>query len=163
GGLKDKFDVIVFPDQPLGTISSGFRKGTMPEEYTGGVTEKGEAALKEFAHAGGRLVFLNHSSDYASTRLGAPVKNVINGVSNRDFYCPGSLLNVTLDQNWLTLGLPRQITIWSEGSPAWETTEGKIVGRYVPAGVLASGWLLGEKFLAGKAALVDLPTGSGHI
>ena len=33
-----------------------------------------------------------------------------------------------------------------------------------PAGnVLASGWLLGERYLANRAALVDIATGSGHV
>ena len=29
--------------------------------------------------------------------------------------------------------------------------------------MLASGWLLGEKYLHRKAAVVDVPSGSGHI
>jgi hypothetical protein len=37
------------------------------------------------------------------------------------------------------------------------------VAKYPASGVLASGWLLGEKYLAGKAALLDVPKGSGHL
>jgi hypothetical protein len=40
---------------------------------------------------------------------------------------------------------------------------GQVVARYPQRGILASGWLLGEKYLAGKASLVDIPMGKGHI
>jgi hypothetical protein len=42
-------------------------------------------------------VFLNHSANYAVEHLHLDLKNVVAGVPNRDFYSPGSLLNVTLD------------------------------------------------------------------
>ena len=68
----------------------------------------------EFASEGGTLVFLNRSAAYATQTLGVKAKNVMEGVSNREFYAPGSLLNVELDTHHpLTLGLPREITIWS--------------------------------------------------
>ena len=35
--LKDKYDVIVFPDQPPATITAGYKAGTMPTEYSGGL------------------------------------------------------------------------------------------------------------------------------
>jgi hypothetical protein len=54
----------------------------------------------------------------------------------------------------LALGVPEEIEVWVERSPAWETGEAAPV-RYPEANLLASGWLLGEKRLAGKAALVD--------
>ena len=91
-------------------------------------------------------------------------KNVLNGVANRDFYSPGSLLNVSLDRkNPLAYGMPAEITLWSEQSPAWEAPPDQVVARYPAQHVLASGWLLGEKYLAGKAALLDVPEGKGRM
>src|SRR5262249_41360850 len=74
GGLRAKFDAIVFADQPAASIESGQRN--MPEEYNGGVGAKGADALKEFASAGGSLVFLNGATDYAISRLGIAAKTV---------------------------------------------------------------------------------------
>jgi hypothetical protein len=62
----------------------------------------------------------------------------------------------------LALGLPAEIAIWSEHSPAWTTAEAAPV-RYPDEQVLASGWLLGEKYLARQAALVDARVGRGHV
>ncbi len=161
GGLRGKYDVIVFPDQEPGTIHNGYRPGTMPEEFAGGLGERGAEELKRFLQQGGRVVFLNHSTDYAVGHLGVPAKNVLRGLSNREFYSPGSLLNVTLDpRNPLSLGLPERIAIWSEDSPAWDSDTA--VARYTQNDILASGWLLGFHHLAGKAALLDLPVGNGR-
>ena len=106
---------------------------------------------------------LNHASEYARD-LGVTAKNVLDGVESKDFYSPGSLLNVSLDtHSALAYGMPAEITLWSEGSPAWDAPQNQVVARYPAQGVLASGWLLGEKYLAGKAALLDVPMGSGHL
>ena len=160
--LRSKFDVIVFPDQPAEQIANGFRKGAMPDEYVGGLGDKGAAALQAFLNDGGTVVFLNHSSAYAS-KLGVDVKSSMEGVSNREFYSPGSMLNVGLDtKHPLAYGLPASIAIWSEGSPAWEGAAGG-VAKYPAAEVLASGWLLGEKLLVNRAALLDMPVGKGRV
>jgi hypothetical protein len=163
GKLRRRFDVLIFPDQPAAVIANGYHAGEMPDEYTGGLGEKGAEALKSFASAGGTLVFLNRSTDYAIATLGLNLAPVKSG----DYYSPGSLLNVSLDpKSPLTRGLPAEIAIWSEASPAWEVPEGsaaRVVARYPQSGILASGWLLGEKYLAGKAALIDYPMGAGRI
>ena len=66
----------------------------------------------------------------------------------------------------LTRGVPENIAIWGESSPAWETSETS-VAKYPDSKVLASGWLLGEDKIAGKTALIDAKidakSGSGHI
>jgi hypothetical protein len=180
GGLRAKFDAIIIPDQPANSIENGHRGGSMPEEYTGGLGPKGAAALKEFAEAGGRLLFLNGASEYAISRLGIAAKTVTPQRAGRgggdpdfaggdrtsgssEFYSPGSLLNVKVDtKSPLTYGLPSEFAIWSEQSPAWDT-QLPVVARYPETGVLASGWLVGEKVIAGKAAMIDAPMGSGHV
>lgn len=165
GKLRDDFDVIIFPDQSPAVIQNGYRQGAMPSEFLGGLGPEGAAALKEFAEAGGTLVFLNDSSEYAIQHLAVGVKNGLSGISNRDFYCPGSLLNVRLDTpSKLTLGLPRQFALWTESSPLLDPAAPGVrsILRYADSGVLASGWLLGEKHIAGKPALVEAPMGQGR-
>jgi len=164
GGLRQKFDAIVFADQPANSIENGFSRNAMPEEYTGGLGAAGAAALKEFANAGGTLVFLNGATDYAISRLGIAAKAVTPARAQSDqFYSPGSLLNVHVDtRSPLAYGVPPEIAIWSEQSPAWDT-QLPVVARYVESGVLASGWLVGENVIAGHAALIDAPLGSGHV
>jgi hypothetical protein len=75
-------------------------------------------------------------------------------------------LHTRIESHPLSLGLPRDITIWFENSPAFEVPAGsrdRAVAVYADSGLLASGWLLGEKHLAKRASLVDAPVGSGHI
>ena len=161
GNLRQRFDAIVFPDELVRERDDYSPR--MPPEYQGTLGDKGAAALREFATAGGTLIFLNRSTDYAIDKLGVKARSVTRGVSNRDYYAPGSLLNAKLDKHHrLAYGLPEDVTIWSEQSPAWETEE-TTVARYPQSGVLASGWLLGEKVIAGRSALVDAKMGAGHV
>jgi hypothetical protein len=166
GNLRSNYDVIIFPDQSARDIRNGYASGRMPAEFTGGLGTLGAAALNRFVESGGKLIFLNHSSLYAITALGLNVKNVLEGASNSEFYSPGSLLNVKLDRaDPLTRGLPENIAIWSEGSPAFESTndENRSVATYPESGILASGWLLGEKLIANRSALVEVKKGQGEI
>ncbi len=165
GGLRAKFDTIVIPDQTAQQIAQGHRAGSMPPEFCGGLGAKGAEALKEFAAAGGTIIFFNHASDYATEALGVKAKNLLRGVATKDFYSPGSLLNVSLDlKSPLAYGMPEKITLWSEQSPTWDASDdAHVVATYPGSNVLASGWLLGEKYLVGKAALLDVPVGQGHL
>jgi hypothetical protein len=159
GGLRQRFDVLVFADQSSRNIDTGYANA-LPAEYLGGLGPKGADTLREFAAAGGTLVFLNHASDYAIEHLGVTATAVTGAAG---FYSPGSLLNIHLDtRHPLAYGVPGDLAIWSEQSPAWDT-QLPVVARYTDANVLASGWLEGEKVIAGRAAIIDAPVGSGHI
>lgn len=166
GHLRARFDVLVLADMSAATIGEGNRRGAMPEEFTGGLGPEGAQALQEFLAAGGRILCFNRSGEYTARYLGLAVVNAVSGVSSRDFYCPGSLLNVRLDTTSpLAYGLPPEFTVWNEASPVWESPlpAARPVLRYAPSAVLASGWLLGEKFLAAKPALLDISSGPGRV
>jgi hypothetical protein len=168
GNLASKFDAIILPDQNARAIARG-PMGNYPDSLKGGLGEAGAAALGAFVDAGGTVLAFNDASDYAIEALQLPVKNVLAGVRNTEFYAPGSLITVEFDRaNPLAAGLTAPSSVvWFEDSPTFELTDatrGSVVARYPASGdPLASGWLLGAQRLAGKAALVDVKRGSGHV
>ena len=173
--------VIIIPDQPRAAILNGYRKGTMPDEYTGGLGEQGVKALREFVEAGGTLVCLNRASDFAIEQFKLPVRDVVDGLPRTDFYVPGSILRIELDTNDpIAKGMPKESIAWVENSPAFEVsgtgvppvsggdTSKMLVPRVIASysrdkDPLLSGWLLGGDRIKGKAALVEVGMGKGRI
>lgn len=160
---------IIFPDQPANQILNGYAKGSMPDEYVGGVGKEGVENLKKFVEAGGTLVFLNRSSNFAIEQFNLPVKNVTQGLNRRDFYIPGSILRTELDTNHpIAKDLSKESIAWFEQSPAFEVldkTNVEVIASYPTdsSKILLSGWALGQEKLAGKAALVSVKLGKGKI
>ncbi|HJR06763.1 MAG TPA: M14 family metallopeptidase [Pyrinomonadaceae bacterium] len=171
GNLRAKFDSILIPDHSPRAIMEGYRKGTMPEELTGGLGAEGVRALNEFVEAGGTLIFLNRASDFAINQLKLPVRDVTEGLKQTEFYVPGSILRTELDTTHLVAaGLPHQSIAWAEDSPVFELSDAKesarvrVIARYpAQADPLLSGWLLGAERIKGKAALVEITQGKGRI
>jgi hypothetical protein len=177
GGLRDQFDAIILPDNSsraiiAGNGSGGGRGGERrssgvsipyPAEYNGGIGEAGVKNLGAFAEAGGSLIAFNKATALIVESFGGGIKDALKGVSNRDFYCPGSILGVTMDTSSpLAFGMDAQSPIWFEESPAFEMgAKGKSIATY-GASPLMSGWLLGGEKLNGKTALADLPIGKGR-
>jgi hypothetical protein len=113
---------IVFPDQAPNQILNGYAKGTMPDDYTGGVGKEGVENLKKFVEAGGRLVFLNRASDFAIEQFGLPIRDVTKGLARKDFYIPGSILRTELDTTSpIAKGMPAESIAWFENGPAFES------------------------------------------
>jgi hypothetical protein len=169
GGLAARFDAIILPDQAARAMARG-PAGNYPDSLKGGLGDAGAAALGAFVDEGGTVVALNDASDYAISALSLPVQDVVATEKPSDFYAPGSLLRVELDRaNPLAAGMTApESVVWFEGSPVFavtDSTRATIVARYPSAGVdpLASGWLLGAGKLAGRAAMVDVRRGRGHV
>jgi len=116
---------VIFPDQSPNQILNGYPKGSMPDEYTGGVGKEGVENLRKFVEAGGTLVFLNRASNFAIEQFNLPVKDVTKGLARKDFYIPGSILRTELDLTHpIAKGMPQQSIAWFENSPVFEVLSG---------------------------------------
>jgi hypothetical protein len=175
GKLKDRFDAIVVADMATSVIVDGRRErrrdadeeeaGRLPPEFTGGIGEVGVKNLKDFIQAGGALITLNNACNFPIERLGIPVKNVLHGLPNRQFYGPGSILKIDLDPlHPIAYGLEKESIAWFEHSPAFEVRSSVMaVAKYPPGDPLLSGWLLGGKHLSKRAAIADIAMGKGRV
>ncbi|HRI03902.1 MAG TPA: M14 family metallopeptidase [Pyrinomonadaceae bacterium] len=192
GEKEVKAKTIIFPDQPANQILNGYAKGSMPDEYTGGVGKEGVENLKKFVEAGGTLVFMNRSSNFAIEQFNLPVKDVTRGLARKDFYIPGSILRTELRSDHpITKGMPKESIAWFESGPVFDyvlnrdkpsqvVVDGSVVKpessgfdnmqvRFIatypndPSKILLSGWALGAEKIAGKAALVEIKAGKGKI
>jgi hypothetical protein len=172
GNLRAKYNTIIIPDQSPRTIFEGYKAGTMPPELTGGLGEEGARSLREFVEEGGTLVCLNRASSFAIEQFKLPVRDVTAGLARTEFYAPGSILRIEMDKAQpLAASMPRESIAWVENSPAFELSDAKdaaarvrVIARYPSQGdPLLSGWLLGGQRLRGRAALVDVTLGKGHI
>ncbi len=174
GNLLTRSRTIIIPDQPPRTILNGHRVGIMPTEYTGGLGAEGVKALREFVEQGGTLICLNRASDFAIEQFKLPLRNVVAGVPEKEFFVPGSILRIELDMSHpITRGMTRESVAWVEDSPVFEIVDGlgtaaaekvRVIARYPSdKNPLLSGWLLGADRLKGKAALVEVELGKGRI
>jgi hypothetical protein len=173
GGLAKRFDAIIIPSMSTNEIltgeSSPTAKPTLPPPYAGGLGPDGVQELLAFVKAGGTLVTIDRAALFAIRHLGLPVKNVLDGLGPEQFFCPGSLLKVAVDQaHPLAAGLPAVAHVFFNGSPAFEVAaDGNprptVVASYPDGPLLESGWILGEAALAKRAAIVDAPLGRGRV
>jgi hypothetical protein len=112
GALRDKYDVIVLPHDRTTTLMGGGGGRFGPprpvmEEYRSGLGEDGVAALRAFVEAGGTLVAIGRSSDFAIEKFELRVRDVTAGLPTTEFFCPGSTLRVKFDNTHpLAAGMP---------------------------------------------------------
>lgn len=177
--LKANFDVIIFASENPEVIKTGrFSRPNefarfmtpMPPEYEGGIEKEGVDALKAFVEEGGILVTLNQASELAINDLGAPARNALSGIDRTKFFCPTSILRLKVDNSTpLGYGFENEVAAVFAQSLAFETWtppvewDRKVVAYYPEDKILMSGWLLGEEYLARKAAVVDIKYKKGHI
>jgi hypothetical protein len=179
GKLAAKYDVIIIPDLSIPTIVEGKRRrrgrsepvlgdALKPKKYRGGIGKEGIEALTVFIKAGGTLIVFGDASDFAIEKIRVPAVNVLKDLDRKEFYSPGSLLQIELDTTQpLAYGLPRQIAIRMTNSPAFRLLlhiqETRAIGYYGEDNPLLSGWLIGAEKLAGRTALAEIPIEKGRV
>jgi hypothetical protein len=84
-----------------------------------------------------------------------------------DVFVPGSILRLRVDPSQpLAFGLPEEVAAFVTSSAAFNAESGadtRVAARYAENGLLMSGWLLGGRILAGRAAALDVPLGRGRV
>ena len=114
------------------------------------------------------MVAFDAATDLPVQIFGLPLRPVVTDrdeASPNGYYCPGSILRLMVDS--------REVFAFSSGGQAWDVRllpsenkgdrEVKVIARYAAKNVLASGWLSGERTIAGRAALVEARHGKGRV
>jgi hypothetical protein len=183
--LADRVDVVILADDARIPIEGAGGRGGRGGDQGGGRggAGSGRAVRPEFAYAltsedlqafemfirgGGTLVCLNNASTFAIQQFKLPVKNVVSGLRPEDFFLRGSIVAVTANaQHPVMAGMPEQAAVFVDSSPVFDTLDGftgAVLARYQESGSpLLSGYLIGEKYLQGKAAALDVQLDAGHV
>jgi hypothetical protein len=170
GKLREKYDAIVLPDQPLRSILDGNTATTTRPEYRGGIGDEGVASLKAFVADGGTLIALGASSDLIIAKFPVPVRNLKNDLTREQHFAPGTILRIEVDTTHpVGYGMADVTNGFYNNSPFFALVEGfesqrpTVVARYPNTDVVASGWLRGEALMAGRAAVVSIDMNPGRI
>jgi len=152
-------------------------------EYTGGIELSGLAQLEEFVRQGGTLVAFDAATEFPVQLFPLPVRTLLKASGDEaaaesgpagGYYCPGSVLRVTVDTaNPLAYGMPANAMVFSSGGQAFDITllnefnkgenEVHSVAKYASRDLLASGFLQGERVVAGRSILVEARHGQGRV
>src|SRR5262249_4546602 len=97
--------------------------------------------------------------------LDLPIMNALQGVSRRDFYVPGSLLQARVDNtNPIAYGMLDRADFFFDSSPAFRLGDGlKPIAWFDSAEPLRSGWAWGQQRLENAAAVAELSVGKGKL
>ena len=170
GTLRQKYDAIVLPDAKAKEMIEGRKDKTIPPDYQGGLGETGWEALAQFVHQGGTLVALGDASDLLIDRLPLPVKDLKAALPNSQHFAPGTIVNLQVDtEHPVGWGVAPATYGFYINSPFFDVSNGfssqkiDVVARYPNTEVMASGWLRGEQYQLGKAAVVAIDLQPGKV
>ncbi|UCE47258.1 MAG: hypothetical protein JSW47_16845, partial [Phycisphaerales bacterium] len=181
GNLAQRYDCLVLPSISSSSIIKGRAVDTTEPQYVGGIGTEGIVMLQEFVQDGGTLVCIDRACNLPIGHFNIPVRNVLSGKSSREFFCPGSILRVWIDNNHpVGYGCPQWISGYFARSLAFELIEDakkndensrspdvrfptRVVARYSDTVLLESGWIRGANLIADKPAIVEVQYGKGKI
>jgi hypothetical protein len=167
GELARRFTSIVLPSVEAAVLDSGWVRGSMPAEYTGGLGSAGARALRDFVEAGGTLVALGRSASWVAEKLNLPVVDRLRDQPKETFFAPGAQVSLQVDTT-TSIGRDMQprLAAWLEGGGAFDLparSSAVSVATYGARPRVLSGWVHGVSALAGASAVVELPLGRGRV
>ncbi len=184
--LKDKYDVIVFPDATKDQILHGHitRRGEVfipfyNPEYVQGMGNEGWQNVLNFMAKGGTLVSWARSAELffglmnpgeEQERFRFPVQDISDRLIGNGFYCPGSLLKIKLTPDHpITDGLPPEIGVFHRSAPVFATSvpdfglDRRVIAQFPEEEkLLLSGYADKEELLERQPAIVWLERGKGQ-
>ncbi len=168
GDLNGRYDVIVMADIGAGAILDGFEEGSVPARYAGGIGAEGVRELDAFVRQGGTLVTLNNSSRFAVDQLHLPVRNVVEDVDRDEYFAGGAIIQLHVDPSHPVMsGMPERAAVFVGNSPVFTVEDdfrGRVLAKYPENGSpLLSGYFLGEEYVHGYAAALDVAHGDGRV
>jgi hypothetical protein len=170
GKLRENFDAIILPDARARDIMEGNSGAAISPEYKGGLGDKGMDALKDFVSRGGMLIALGEASNLLLDKMPLPVKELKRTLTREQHYAPGTIVNLQVDTSHpMGIGSAADTFGFYINSPFFQLTEGfssqhvSVVARYPNTGAKASGWLRGEEFMVGRAAVVAIEMNPGKV
>lgn len=160
-------DVIILPSDREETIVKGLSAERYPDEFAGGIGEAGVENLKKYVENGGKLICFDASCAMVIKRFGLPIRNALAGLKRSEFYDPGSIVRLEINTaDPLARGVGPDVAAYFTSSSAFDIASDakvRVIAKYAAKDALLSGWMLGEKYLNGKAALVETDYGKGKI
>jgi hypothetical protein len=180
--LTGKVDVVILSEDariPIegpggrgrGAAPAGAGRGggrAVRPEYADALSSADLDAFELFIRGGGTLVCLGGASTFAINQFKLPVRNAVAGLKPEEYFLRGSIVEVTIDPTHPVMyGMPETAMIFVDSSPVFETLDGfagRVLAKYQDSGSpLRSGYLIGESYLHGKAAALDVELDKGHI
>jgi hypothetical protein len=189
--LSANYDVLVFVEGAIPALktesSFSFEERApkledVPKEFQhtlGSISlNKSIPALNKFLQNGGKIVTIGSSANLAY-HLNAPVRNaLVEMVAGKEktlpgekFYIPGSVMQVTLDNNnesnW---GMNGTADVYYNASPVFKLLPDAIAQKqitplawYASANTLRSGWAFGQAYLQDGVAAFETNIGKGKL
>ncbi|MEM0084076.1 MAG: M14 family metallopeptidase [Candidatus Methanomethylicia archaeon] len=186
GKLPEEIDLLIFADDPpaliLGESKEAIEKALselyrrpvvlppIPPEYMSGIKKEGLDKVKEFVNNGGTLLTFNSSCELAIETFKLPINIPSKKLDPKEFFCPSTILKVDVDNTHpICYGMPKRAYVMYHNSmilelvPTFNNEDYQTPITYPETDIMQSGWLIGEKYLSRKPALIDARQGKGRI
>ena len=189
GNLKNRFDVLILPDDArLGRVT-GCRPGggggrqvidpqSVPAEYrnrVGALTvAKSLPQIRQFLEEGGTVLAVGTATNVAC-QLGLPIANALvdsagQPLPQTKLYVPGSILRVQVDTTSpLAYGMRGAANMYYDDAPGFrllpaaDTAGVKRVAWIDSPASLRSGWAWGQRYLSGVTEIISARVGKGTL